>query len=252
MLRRWLARSPPDGAARRRPPNKHSDQATPFRMKVPLGVGRWVWTGTAGRSFVYFLPGLACGPVFVGGGLDNRPMTGALIGIIEALSRGLDGLLPILREPVGDTEIIEAQRQLQTLARKVYAAQLELDASTEQAGLAQAHGYASVKAMLGDMLRLHPREAAAREAHREQLAHRRSLIGQLLPPRLPATAAALCEGAIGATHVEVIDRVMAVPARHPGSAHPHRGGRADRWLRPGLLPAGDRGAGRATVGAPGP
>ncbi len=60
--------------------------------------------------------------------------------------------------------------------------------------------------MLGDLLRLHPREAAAREAHREQLAHRRSLTGELLPPRLPATAAALAAGAIGAAHVEVIDR----------------------------------------------
>ncbi len=136
-------------------------------------------------------------------------MTGTLLETIGALSRGFDELLPFMREPVGDAELVDAQRELQSMARKLYAAQLELDAATEQAGLAQAHGYPSVKAMLGDLLRLHPREAAAREAHREQLAHRRSLIGQLLPPRLPATAAALAQGAIGAAHVEVVDKVMA-------------------------------------------
>ena len=136
-------------------------------------------------------------------------MTGTLVQTIEALSRGLDGLLPLVRDPVGDAELIDAQRQLQTVARKVYAAQLELDATTEHAGLAQQHGYPTVQAMLADLLRLQPREATTRQAHRDQLAQRRSLTGEALPPRLPETAAALAQGAIGAAHVEVIDKVMA-------------------------------------------
>ncbi len=62
--------------------------------------------------------------------------------------------------------------------------------------------------MLAELLRLHPREAAARQVHRVQLAQRRSLVGELLPPRLPATARALREGAIGVGHVEVIDKAL--------------------------------------------
>lgn len=67
-------------------------------------------------------------------------------------------------------------------------------------------------ALLADVHRLSPREATAREQRREQrreqLASRRSLSGEVLPPRLPETAAALAEGAIGAAHVETITQVM--------------------------------------------
>ncbi len=163
---------------------------------------------TARRSKGYLSCRLLSGAGFVGARLDNESMTGALVEAIRALSRGVDDLLPFVREPAGDAELIAAQRALQTVARKVYAAQLELDAATEHASLSQAHGYPSVKAMLGDMLRLHPREAAARETHREQLAQRRSLTGEILPPRLPATAAALAQGTIGAAYVEVVEKVM--------------------------------------------
>ncbi len=58
------------------------------------------------------------------------------------------------------------------------------------------------------MHRLTPREATAREQRRDQLAARRSLTGELLPPRLPDTARALADGEIGAAHVEVIAQVM--------------------------------------------
>ncbi|MDQ3150219.1 MAG: 13E12 repeat family protein, partial [Actinomycetota bacterium] len=131
-------------------------------------------------------------------------MNGALTDILGTLSRGAAGLLPLVR----DGELIEAQRALETLSRTVLAAQVELDAAVEQAGTQAEHGYVSVRAMLADAHRLTPREATARDQRRAQLATRRSLTGQLLPPQLPETAHALAQGAIGAAHVEVIAQLM--------------------------------------------
>ncbi|MDQ3152049.1 MAG: 13E12 repeat family protein, partial [Actinomycetota bacterium] len=62
--------------------------------------------------------------------------------------------------------------------------------------------------MLIELHRLTPRDATAREQRRDQLCERRSLSGEVLPPRLPETARALAAGAIGAGHVEVIAHVM--------------------------------------------
>lgn len=138
-------------------------------------------------------------------------MNGALTEDIGVLSRGLDELLPVVREPLGGEELIAAQRELQVLSRKVLAAQLELDAAVEDVGLAQHHGYPSVRALLADMHRLTPREAT-RQEQRTQLAARRSLTGEVLPPRLPETARALAEGAIGPSHVEIVDKfITALP-----------------------------------------
>ncbi|MDQ4020442.1 MAG: HNH endonuclease [Actinomycetota bacterium] len=127
-------------------------------------------------------------------------MNGGLVECIDAAARGFDDLS-------GD-ELVAAQREWQVAARKLYAAQLELDAATERAGVPQQHGYAGVRGLLVDVLRLPPREARAREEHREAVAAGRSLTGELLPPRLPETAAALRDGAIGAGHVEAIDQAM--------------------------------------------
>ncbi|MDQ3990017.1 MAG: HNH endonuclease, partial [Actinomycetota bacterium] len=93
---------------------------------------------------------------------------------------------------------------LESLSRKVIAAQVELDAAVAENGAQAEHGYASLRGMLGDLHRLTPREAITREQRRDQLAIRRSLTGEVLPPRLPETARALCDGAIGPAHVEVI------------------------------------------------
>ncbi|MGI9064125.1 MAG: DUF222 domain-containing protein, partial [Pseudonocardiaceae bacterium] len=131
-------------------------------------------------------------------------MNGALTDILGALSRGAAGLLPL----VLDGELLEAQRALETLSRTVLAAQVELDAALDEAGTHSQHGYSSLRSMLIELHRLTPRDATAREQRRDQLCERRSLSGEVLPPRLPETARALAAGAIGAGHVEVIAHVM--------------------------------------------
>ncbi|MDQ4021349.1 MAG: DUF222 domain-containing protein, partial [Actinomycetota bacterium] len=153
------------------------------------------------------------GRQFVGARLDNEGMNGALIDALAGLSREMDELLPNLRDLVC-AELLDAQRGLETLSRKVLAAQVELDAAVEDTRVGGEHGYTSVRSILAEVHRLTPREATAREQRREQLATRRSLTGEVLPPRFPETARALSDGAIGPAHAEVIAAVMkALPER---------------------------------------
>lgn len=131
-------------------------------------------------------------------------------GVVEALAglcREFDGLLPVVRCVPG-AEVIEVQRVLEGLSRKVLAAQAELDAAAADSGVCAEHGYGTVRSLLLEAHRLLPREVTAREARREQLATRRRLAGEVLAPRLPETARALGEGAVGAAHVETITQVM--------------------------------------------
>ncbi len=134
-------------------------------------------------------------------------MNGALTGTLAGWSRELAALLPTVRATAG-AEVMAAQRELETLSRVVLAAQAQLDAAVTDSGAQSEHGYSSVRAMLVEVHRLPPREATARDQRREQLAARRSLSGEVLPPRLPETAAALAQGAIGAAHVDVVAGVM--------------------------------------------
>ncbi len=134
-------------------------------------------------------------------------MNGTPVEVLAGLSRGLDGLVPTLRA-TASRELLDTQRGLEALSRKVLAAQAELDAAVDESALRAEHGYSSARAMLAEVHRLAPREVTARTQRREQLATRHSLAGEVLPPRLPETAAALAAGAIGAAHVDAIAQVM--------------------------------------------
>ncbi|MDQ3988549.1 MAG: HNH endonuclease [Actinomycetota bacterium] len=138
-------------------------------------------------------------------------MNGALTHLLGTVSREMDGLLSVVRESEC-SELLPAQRELEVLSRKVLAAQVELDAAVADAALCREYGYATTRTLLTEVHRLAPREATARQARCEQLATRRSLTGEVLPARLPATAAALAQGTIGAEHVEVIAQVMRAAA----------------------------------------
>jgi hypothetical protein len=152
---------------------------------------------------------------------------GSLLDTLGILSCEFDAVLSGVRESVC-AELLPALRELEVLSRKVLAAQVELDAAVADAGLRGEHGYATTRTMLADVHRLAPREKMARQDRQEQIATRRSLTGEVLPPRLPATAAALAEGAISAGHVEVIAQVMRSErslAARQGDAPRRRAGR---------------------------
>ena len=105
-------------------------------------------------------------------------------------------------------EALEAARALEAEHRRGYYARLEQVASLERLGAAQDTGDLSTERLIQDMWRIDPCEAGRLRDESADLTPRFSLQGQVLPPRLPATAMVLAAGEIGAGHVVVIRRAM--------------------------------------------
>ena len=75
------------------------------------------------------------------------------------------------------------------------------------------------------MLNLSKSEARTRAEQAELFTARRSLVGEVLPPALPATAAELAAGRIGPAQVRVI---TATVSRLPPTAHPDVAAQAEQ------------------------
>ncbi len=130
----------------------------------------------------------------------------AAVACIDALRESV----PSLR----GQELLEAVCGIEVLTRKTHAAMLELLTGLDAAKVAGEQGFGTTSRLLSAMLDLSSGQARARVRDAEQLATRRSLTGEPLPARLPATAAALASGAIGTGQLKVITEAMAaLPAR---------------------------------------
>ncbi len=96
---------------------------------------------------------------------------------------------------------------------------LEVVAEVETRGIAGREGFGTTPRMLSAMLRCSATEARTRTEQAALVGPRRAMTGQVLPPRVPATAAALAAGQIGAGQLKVItDTMAALPAPVPEPA----------------------------------
>jgi Domain of unknown function (DUF222) len=134
--------------------------------------------------------------------LDPRQTIIACLGQWRAAIVGCD-----------DARLPDQVRDIEAVSRMLHAVMLETVAELEFRNLAATSGFASTKRLLAGMLQLSATEAGTRVAHATQLATRRTLSGEVLPPVLAKTAAALAAGEIGVGQVRVIAETMAaVPA----------------------------------------
>ena len=112
-----------------------------------------------------------------------------------------------------DAGLRDQVRDLEAASRMLHAVMLEAVAELEARNLAATTGFGTTKRLLAGMLHLSATEAGMRVTHATQLAARRTLSGEVLPPVLPNTAAALAAGEIGLGQVRVITETMAaIPA----------------------------------------
>ncbi|MGH3717811.1 MAG: DUF222 domain-containing protein [Pseudonocardiaceae bacterium] len=108
---------------------------------------------------------------------------------------------------------------MEVLSRQTHAVMLELVAEADARAIATREGFGSTQRLLAGMLRLSAAEARMRVEHAAMVGTRRTITGDTLPPRLPATAAALTAGEIGAGQLRVITETMAaLPASIPEPA----------------------------------
>ncbi|MGH3988376.1 MAG: DUF222 domain-containing protein, partial [Pseudonocardiaceae bacterium] len=102
---------------------------------------------------------------------------------------------------------------LESVSRMLHSVMLTAVAELDSRNVAVNTGFRSTKRLLAGMLHLSATEAGTRVAHATALAPHRTLGGEILPPALPNTAAALAAGEIGPAQVRVIAETMnAIPA----------------------------------------
>ncbi|OBA57432.1 hypothetical protein A5647_23265 [Mycobacterium sp. 1100029.7] len=104
-------------------------------------------------------------------------------------------------ERFGLLEILEHQSRRLRVPGHQLINQIDHQATPVEMGGKLAHA-------LADRLHISRADSARRVAEASDLGPRQALTGEPLPPRLPATAAAQCDGAIGAGHVAVIRRFL--------------------------------------------
>ncbi len=120
---------------------------------------------------------------------------------LEDLRGGVSGL--------DDKGIVRALRQIEELSRTTQSVMLDLVAEAESRGIAAREGFGTTPRLLSATLRWSAAEARTRTDHAAMVGPRRAMTGQHLAPRLPATAAALAAGQIGAGQLKVITETMA-------------------------------------------
>lgn len=138
---------------------------------------------------------------------DPPPVRDPLADVADCLARVREAI-----PRLGDREVEQRVRAVESLSRMTNALGLELVAELQARNVAAGAGFGSTKRLLAGMLGLSQGEVRTRVAHAEQVASRRGLTGEELPPRCPATAAGLAAGEIGAGQLRVIAETMsAIP-----------------------------------------
>ena len=108
-----------------------------------------------------------------------------------------------------EREALECARLGEIARRRAAFARLEQVAELERLGVAEQSGDRSTARLLQETWRLGPAEATRLVKEAADLCPRRSIVGEELPPRLPATSAAAAAGEIGDAHVAIIRKTMA-------------------------------------------
>lgn len=104
--------------------------------------------------------------------------------------------------------LLEGLREAEADLRRSYARVLSVVAELDAERAGAVAGFGSTARLLSGVLNLSKGEAKARVEQAEQLMPRRSLTGEELAPRLPATAAGLVAGELGPGHLRVITSMM--------------------------------------------
>jgi hypothetical protein len=150
--------------------------------------------------------------------LGGSPTT-AIEAALGQLTAAVDLLAELDLTRLDRDELLALLRGLETQRRRLPVVDHALIGELDQRGVAGELAARDTKTLLRDVLRLSPRQAKARYEAAVDLGPRRGLTGDVLPPLLPAVAAAQADGAISPEHARVVTRVIeqlppAVEAEH--------------------------------------
>jgi hypothetical protein len=126
----------------------------------------------------------------------------------EQLSAAVAGLAAGLDAGMSATEILDIMRAAQSACRSLERVVVSGAAALSRQGALASHGYRSPVPALMDAFGWERFEARRCATVAESVHPSTSLTGEVLPPRLPATALAFTTETIGVRHVETIARLL--------------------------------------------
>ena len=132
----------------------------------------------------------------------------AVTAALEQFAAAVDTLLESDLSRLDRDELLELVREFETQRRRLPVLDHALIAELDHRGVAGELAARNTPSLMRDVLRLSPHEAKARYDAAIDLGPRRAVAGEVLPPLLPAVAAAQAEGAISPGHAKVITRVV--------------------------------------------
>ena len=135
---------------------------------------------------------------------------------VATVHQGLVEALDELRASVGtggatDDDLFAALRSCGGVLRRVEVITVDAIATLVRRGAFAERGYRSAASALVDLTGCEPFEACRRVTAAEHIRPRIGLVGDVLEPRLPTTAAVFDDGQISLRHVEVIAGALATP-----------------------------------------
>ncbi|HEY9351508.1 MAG TPA: DUF222 domain-containing protein, partial [Acidothermales bacterium] len=124
---------------------------------------------------------------------------------LRMFEEGARGLREFDWSAVNADELLDGVRRMDRVDRQAPARRSPALSEVKTRGLPEQHGCRTAAAFVRQLLNCSAAEAGARLSLAEDLVPGRSLsTGELLPPKLPALAAAVAAGDIGPEHVRLI------------------------------------------------
>ncbi len=147
---------------------------------------------------------------------------GGTASVVTRLSALVDELQHLDLTVLPGAEVIDLLRDLETQKRRLAVVDHALIGELDARGLASERACRNTASLLGQLLRISPREAIDRVDAATDLGPRRALTGEVLPPVFSAVAAAQAAGVISPVHALVITKTVnalpfAVQAEHDES-----------------------------------
>jgi len=105
---------------------------------------------------------------------------------------------------LGDDELLENLKEIETLSRQLHAASLKTIAEAEHRGLYAKHCYRDLAALLRDTLRIASQESKRRVEHALALHGEQAMNGTSLAPALPLVAKVADTGVLDPAHIDAI------------------------------------------------
>ena len=133
-------------------------------------------------------------------------LSNEMSGAVERIDAALDVLFGVDLSGLSATELVGLAERCETLVRRQRVVCGDVAVALSRRDVAELGG--APHKVLADWVRITPAEARRRVALAEPLAPRTTLLGEPLPARQPATAAAWRAGDLDVEHVRVIARFL--------------------------------------------